>query len=98
MRKIDETKLYDSVSEFKFNLMYGIFSTLKKNYHDICTFKATKAINIASQVIYQWRVYAQRKRCRRNQVEVFNSNLVVNQYRQLLQQWHYYAAHQKQLA
>jgi len=98
MRKIDETKLYDSVSEFKFNLMYGIFSTLKKNYHDICTFKATKAINIASQVIHQWRVYAQRKRFRRDQVETFNSNLVVNQYRQLLQQWHYYAAHQKQLA
>jgi hypothetical protein len=48
MRNVNKNMMYASITEYKFNLMYAIFTTLKKNYHNICTFKANKAINIAS--------------------------------------------------
>lgn len=97
MRKVDKTKMYNSVSEYKFNLMFCIFNTLKKNYHNICTFKANKAIKIASQCIFFWRDHVFKKNLKRKKVENFYGTMMINRYKEMLSRWSSYASHEKLL-
>ena len=61
----DEQAMSYAISEFKYNLVSDIFNVLKKNYHNICTFKANQAIKIARDIIYNWRYYAVQRRIQR---------------------------------
>lgn len=80
MNSINEKLMNEAIEEFKFNLIASIFGAFKRNYHNICTFKANKAIKIARDCMTTWRAYGKRKAINRENSNKFNFNCIIKRY------------------